>query len=128
MEKRKIENYLCTPATLENYVRASVEKEYPKPLFHSQAVDSRMNAMHEAIEEAAQAMEAIGHGSPWDANTKASDDFLTPLFRAYFKKINLPNLMAKKSFYELAGHVPEDQIDPEIREKSNVIIKAAKPG
>jgi len=129
--KREIENYLCTPATLESHVRASVEKEFPEPLFRLQAVDSRMNAMRESIEEVAGAMETLGHGEPWDADTKASNDFLTPLFRAYYRKLKLPNPMAKKSFYELADHVPENEIDPEIREKLDAIVnaaKAAKPG
>jgi len=125
-KKREIENYLCTQATLENYVRASVGKEFSEPLFHSQAIDARMKAMRESIAEVAGAMETLGHGSPWDADTKASDDFLTPLFRAYFKKLKLPNPMAKKSFYELAEHVPENAIDPEIRKKLDAIVKAAK--
>jgi len=85
-----------------------------------------MAAMRESIEEVAQAMATLGHGSPWDADTKSSDHFLTPLFRAYFKKIKLPNLMAKKSFYELADHVPKDEIDPEVREKLDAIVRAAK--
>ncbi|MDD9852197.1 MAG: AAA family ATPase [Gammaproteobacteria bacterium] len=125
-KKREIENYLCTRATLEEYVRASVEKEFPEPLFRQQAIDSRMNAMRKSIGEISRAMETLDHGSPWDADTKASDDFLTPLFRAYFKKLKLPNPMAKKSFYELAEHVPVNEIDPEIRQKLDAIVKAAK--
>jgi len=125
-KKREIENYLCTSATLEGYVRASVEREFPEPIFRLQATDSRINAMREAVEEVTGAMETLGHGSPWNADTKASDDFLTPLFRAYFKKLKLPNPMEKKSFYELAAHVPANEIDPEIREKLDAIVKAAK--
>jgi len=125
-KKREIENYLCTQATLESYVRASVEKEFSEPLFQAQVIDSRLNAMRESIAEVAGAMETLGHGTPWDADAKASDDFLTPLFRAYFRKLNLPNPMAKKSFYELAEHVPASEIDPEIREKLDAIVKAAK--
>ena len=34
--------------------------------------------------------------------------------------------MAKKNFYELANHVPEDQIDPEIRQKLDAIAQVAK--
>lgn len=54
-----------------------------------------------------------------------SGDFLTPLFRTYFKKLGVPDLMAKKSFYELAEHVPEGEIDPEIREKLDAIVHTA---
>lgn len=124
--KREIENYLCTQTTLRKFVRASVEKEFSESPSYSQEKKKRMTAMRESIAEVSQAMETLGHGDPWDADTKASDDFLTPLFRAYFKKLKLPNPMAKKSFYELADHVPTGDIDPEIRQKLSAIVKAAK--
>ena len=49
-----------------------------------------------------------------------------PLFEAYFAKLGLPNLMAKKSLYELAEHVPSGEIDPEIRDKLDAIAKVAE--
>ncbi|MEO6164580.1 MAG: AAA family ATPase, partial [Candidatus Binatia bacterium] len=69
-------------------------------------------------------------GSPWDANTKVSDDFLTPLFDKYFKKLGLPNVMAKKNFHELARLVPRAKIDTEVQDKLDAIVEAkrgAKP-
>ena len=139
--KREIENYLCTRATLEAYAVAAIEREFPEQLSFLQEEKkdakglsgSRLNAtrelhitaMRKSIKEVTQAMATLGHGSPWDADTKSSDHFLTPLFRAYFKKIKLPNPMAKKSFYELADHVPKDEIDPEVREKLDAIVRAA---
>ena len=54
-----------------------------------------------------------------------SDLFLTPLFRNFFRQLELPNLMAKKSFHELAQFVPEDEIDPEIIEKLDTIARVA---
>jgi hypothetical protein len=33
--------------------------------------------------------------------------------------------MSKKDYYELAEHVPEGEIDPEIREKLDVIASVA---
>ncbi|MDD9884621.1 MAG: AAA family ATPase [Gammaproteobacteria bacterium] len=124
--RREIENYLCTRATLDAYVRASVEKEVPGPLFFPHENKKRLQVMHESIEEIIKGMKMFDHGSPWDADTKASDHFLIPLFRTYFKKIKLPNPMAKKSFYELAEYVPVNEIDPEIGEKLDAIVKAAK--
>ena len=90
-----------------------------------------MKVMSESIEEISRAMEALGKGGPWDADTKVSDDFLSPLFRSYFKRLDLPNLMDKKQFYELADYVPDGQLDPEIREKLEAIVqvwKAARAG
>jgi len=123
--RREIENYLCSQSTLEAYARASPPSDLPGPLFTAAEADKRVNAMLEAIEEIKTALEKLGKGSPWDADTKASDDFLDPLFRIYFQKLGLPNLMAKKNFYELAEHVPEDEIDHEIRTKLDAIAKVA---
>jgi len=81
--------------------------------------------MRESIAELEAALKTLGKGSPWDADTKVSDDFLAPLFENYFKKLGIPNLMAKKNFYELAFFVALDQVDPEIREKLDVIVKVA---
>jgi len=123
--KREIENYLCTRATPEAYVEASTRTDFPEPLFVPTETSKRMDAMRESIDEITRAMETLGTGSPWDADTRVSGDFLTPLFRAYSRKLGVPDLMARKSFYELAEHVPEGEIDPEIREKLDAIVRTA---
>ena len=95
------------------------------PLFTAAEVDKRLDAMRAAIEEIESALKALGKGSPWSADIKASDEFLDPLFAAYFKKLGLPNLMAKKNFYDLAEYVPETEMDPEICKKLNAIVAVA---
>ena len=124
--RREIENYLCSQATLEAYARASAEADAPGPLLAIADVNRRLYAMRESIVEIQQAMETLDMGSPWSASAKVSDDFLTPLFRTYFQKLNLPNLMSKKAFYGLAEHVPEDEIDAEVREKLDAIACVAE--
>ena len=81
--------------------------------------------MGSAISEVEAAMNTLGRGSPWSPDTKVSDDFLTPLFRAYFQKLDLPNLMNKKDFYELATLVPEDEIDEEVSRKLDAVASVA---
>ena len=125
-KRREIENYLCTRKTLEAYARASATAAQPMPLFTQSEVDKRLTAMREAIAEVSEALRTLGKGSPWGSEMKVSDKFLTPLFGAYFGKIDIPNLMAKKNFYELAGYVPDDEIDPEIGEKLDAIARVAK--
>ncbi len=71
-------------------------------------------------------MTTLDKGSPWDADAKVSDDFLTPLFRSYFRRLNLPNLMQKKNSHELANHVPDSEIDPEVTEKLDAIARVAE--
>ena len=124
-EQREIENYLCSRATLEAYAVQSATSDVPGPLFIRAVAAKRLEAMREAIEEISSALERLGRGSPWDRNTKVSDDFLDPLFRTYFEKLGLPNLMAKKNFYELAQYVPQEEIDQEIREKLDSILRTA---
>lgn len=123
--RREIETYLCYPETLFEYAQATSQANSIGPLFAAGEASRRMRAMEEAIEEVSRAMETLGKGSPWDFNTKVSDDFLDPLFRAYFKRLGLYNVMAKKNFHELAYFVPEDKIDPEVKEKLDAIVKVA---
>ncbi len=123
--RREIENYFCTRSTLEAYARATAEREALGPLFSPEEVVRRLRAMREAIREVENAMETLGLGSPWSPSAKVSDDFLVPLFGAYFRNIELPNLMNKSSFHKLAEYVPEDEIDSEVCEKLDAIVLAS---
>ena len=109
-QRRGIENYVCSRATLEAYAASSAPEELKGPLFTAAEADRRLEAMREAINEVESALRTLRKRSPWDADIKASDEFLTPLFNSYFEKLGLPNLMAKKSFHELVPHVPEGEI------------------
>ena len=81
--------------------------------------------MRGAIAEVESALKALGKSSAWSKDTKASDEFLDPVFASYFNRLDLPNLMAKKSFYELAEYVPQDEIDAEICAKLDAIADVA---
>ena len=125
--RREIENYLCSPRTLEAYAESSAEADFrDSPLFAANERIRRLNAMREAVDEISAAMRTLGKGCPWSADAKVSDDFLTPLFARYFDKLGLPNLMNKKDFYELAESVPEDELDAEIGEKLDSIARTAR--
>jgi ABC-type multidrug transport system ATPase subunit len=129
--RREIENYFCYPETLQAYAEQSSEQAAAGPLFSQAEAQKRIAAMRESIAELEAALKTLGKSSPWAPNTKVSDDFLTPLFENYFKKLGIPNLMAKKNFYELARFVPLDKVDPEIGEKLDAIVevdKSAQPG
>ena len=123
--RREIENYLCTPATLEAFADATARSAVVGQLWEAGEVDKRRAAMSDAIAEIESALRTLGQISPWDPGTKVSDDFLTPLFASYFEKLDLPNLMLKRSFYELAQHVPLEDIDPEVTEKLDAIAQTA---
>lgn len=124
--RKEIENYLCYPETLEAYAKSSAFQDAPGPLFTPAIANHRNDAMQESIQEVEQALKTLSKSSPWDENSKVSDDFLMPLFEKYFNKLNLPNIMAKKNFHELALFVPKEMIDPEIREKLDTVVRVAK--
>lgn len=124
--RREIENYLCYPETLQKYAEAPIQDETPGPLFSLTESTRRVQAMQESIAEIEHALEALGKGSPWNVDCKVSDDFLSPLFENYFKKLRLPNVMAKKNFHELALLVPEDRLDTEVKEKLDAIVEISK--
>lgn len=125
-KKREIENYLCSVETLESYAVREELFETAGPLFSKAEAKKRLHIMRECIKEVENAMGVLGKGSPWDSDTKVSDDFLTPLFKKYFEKLSLPNTMAKKNFHQLARFVPKDKIDPEIKEKLEAVVRLAK--
>ena len=124
-QKREIENYFCSPDSLEAYALQNLNQESGGPLFCDAEKSHRLKAMKDSIQDIETALGTLGKGSPWDVNTKVSDDFLTPLFENYFRKLNLPNLMEKKNFYELARFMPGGQLDPEIKEKLDAIVRVA---
>jgi hypothetical protein len=125
-ERREIENYFCYPETLEAYAKGAAEDENAGPLFALSEANRRIQVMRESIGEVSKALETLGKGSPWDINTKVSDDFLAPLFETYFKKLGLPNVMAKKNFHELARLVPKEKLDTEIKGKLEAIVETMR--
>ena len=124
-KRREIESYLCTPATLEQFASQTGRAEALGPLFVDFEIQTRLDTMQESIREVQNAMAVLGQGSPWDCDTKVSDLFLKPLFKTYYRKLGLPNLMNKKSFYELAEYVPTAEINSEVIEKLDAIADVA---
>ena len=110
--RREIENYLCGKDVLIRWAEVEEAQRSIGPLFSN----LWSPAMEETIAEVEHALKTLGKGSPWSANTKVSDDFLNPLFEAFFKKLGLENLMLKTNYHTLVQYVSPDGIDPEIRD------------
>lgn len=81
--------------------------------------------MQEAIDEVSEALRTLGKPDPFGPETKASDDFLGPVFERYFKKLGIRNLMQKTDYHVLAHLVPRERIDPEVGEKLDRIVDVA---
>ena len=114
--RREIENHLCGRRTLLEFAAASGTPDGAK---------KRRDAMEEEIKKLEYAAEIRGDPSPFSGEVKASDDFLSPLFRNFAKALGTPLELRKADFHKLVPFIPEDEIDPEIREKLDAIHAVA---
>ncbi len=121
--KREIENYFSTEEVLLSYARYDLKKD---DLFDQMDADRREKAMRSAIDEVVKSLNTLGKPDPWSSDIKASDDFLDPTFKNYFKKLDSPILLRKTNYYTLANLVPKDKLDAEITDKLNQIVTVAK--
>ena len=96
------------------------EEYLDTPLLLHEALKKHAEAMDKSISKVTEAVETMGKESVW------SDDFLVPVFRSYYKMLDLPNVIEKANFHKLAKYVPESRIDPEIIEKLDIIGETAK--
>ncbi len=133
--RREIENYLCQQEVLMRWaglmdhpwlVRGMWQvRDASAPGQVDLFAPEREEAMREAIAEVTAALETLGEPSPWSADIKASDDFLDRVFARYFEKLDLPNLMRKTNYHELAALILPEEIPAEVGEKLDAIVETA---
>jgi len=127
--RREIENYLAIPSVLEAYAGTLAATNTPEgaglPVFEEATRRRFIEVMKACIADEAKpaALRDTNHES-W-RTMKASDDFLDPIFEAFFKRVDLPNLMRKRDYHGLARLVPVDRIDPEIVAILDAIVEVA---
>ncbi len=124
--RREIENYLCQPETLMAFAESSARDSTLGPLFEQAEVDRRTRAMRELIEDLVPRVALRDPTDRWWSDTKASDDFLDRLFEAYYARLEVPNLMQKSAYHQLAGHVPLELLDPEVTDVLDAIHELAR--
>ena len=122
-ERREIGNYLCTRRTLEAYAAESSDVDRLGSLFAPPEVERRSAAIRDAIAEVEADLAAKGTASPWDADLRAGEQVLEPILTAFFRKLHVP--VANRSVHELAEHVPEEEIAPDITRKLDAIARVA---
>ncbi len=120
--RREIENYLCRKDVLLAWAREAASEYAGGPLF----AESWAASMEACVAEVESAMQTLGKGSPWSPDTKVTDDFLDPLFKMFFDRLKLPNLMLKSNYHVLARFVPPAEIDPDVISVLDAIDKIAK--
>ncbi len=122
--RREIENYICQPQTLLSYAENLASSANLGSLFESQSEHYRQT-MDECLRQ--RLGEAVLHDfdDPYWINTKASDDFLDPLFAAFFGKLGMPNLMRKTDYHRLTPFVDPQLIPSEVIEVLDQIHEVA---
>jgi len=121
-KRREIENYLCSPDVLTAYARYDLEDD----LFGHAEAGKRVQVMEDLIRDHVPPVAFRNPRHAWWWNTKATDEFLDPLFQSYFKKLDLPLTLRKSGYHVLAGLVPKVQIDSEVAEKLDAILSVTE--
>jgi len=119
--RNEIENYLSQKETLLAFAGDQARVQGVEVL-----ADAWRSTMEDAIAEIETALGSLGRPSPWSADIKATDDFLDPVFKKFYEKLGLPNLMRKTDYHVLARHVPIASLDVEITEKLDAILEASR--
>lgn len=117
--RRELENYLCQRETLLAF--AEDQGRQLGDLFGYQW----QQTMEQALAEVEEALQTLGK-DPWGPDIKASDEFLAPLFRQFYKLLKLPNQMAKSNYHLLARYVEAEALDDDVRQMLDAIVEAAR--
>lgn len=120
--RKEIENYFCMQSVLLAYARHDLHDD----LFGRAESNHREGKMREAIAEVTRALQTLNRPDPFSPDVKATDEFLDPLFKYYFKELNLPLQLRKSDYHVLAGLVSKDQLDSEVSEKLDAIVAVAE--
>ncbi len=124
--RREIENYLTSRTALLSYAESQAIGVMAGPLFENHEKQRLRNVMTQALSEITDALVKLNKPNPFSGDIKASDEFLTPLFHLFFQKLGLPeDLMQKSDFHTLVKHLPENEVDPEVREILDAILTVA---
>ena len=126
--RNEIENYLCSSDALLAYAEESAQEIAAGPLFIPEESQRRRRVMEECIQDLVPPVALRDPSDRWWIDTKASDDFLDRLFKVFYKKLALPNLMNKTDYHVIARHVPVERIDREVSTVLDLIEETARRG
>jgi hypothetical protein len=122
--RAEIENYIFSKEAILSFTEAFAKERTAGPLFEVEERKKLKDFMEECLEDLIPRAALRDSSDPWWMDTKASD-FLDRLYRTFFKKIGIPNLMNKSDFHVLARHVPKELIDPEVSQVLDAIFELA---
>lgn len=120
-ERREIENYLCQPETLESFAREFGASSAGGPLFEQANVERAVQSMREAVRDRVMPAALRDRNDPFWSTVKASDDFLDPVFRDFFRRLGLRPEFSKAQYHRLVAHIPPELVSPEVVEVLDAI-------
>jgi ABC-type branched-subunit amino acid transport system ATPase component len=123
--RSEIENYLFSTETIIAFTKSLAKEKVAGPLLEWGEQEKLKNIMQECLEDLVPRAALRDSSDPWWIDTKASD-FLDRLFKTFYKKVGIPNLMNKSDYHVLARHVPKEQIDPEVSQVLDAIYEVAE--
>ncbi len=121
-KKRELENYFSFPEILMKWAEGQAQKLFGGPVFASHMAEK----MLKCIQENTTPANMKDRTSPWWANCKMSDDYLPLIFESFFNKIESSESFHKGRFYELVDFIDLKDVDNEISEKLDAILKILK--
>lgn len=124
--RREIENYLVTPQVLDRFAR----RDQPDDLFGRAEAGRRADLMRQCVAELENALRVTNKPPPWSPDIKVTDDFLDPLFKNFYERIGLKQLLFKRNYHELAKLIEPSElardIRAEIEEKLDAIVATSR--
>ncbi len=127
-QRREIENYLSIPAVLERYAQDSaVENESgADTLFSAAEKDKRTEIMGRVVSDLVPPVALRNlQDSYWRQDVKASE-LLDRVFEAFFRALELPNVMRKTAYHRLASLARPEEIDEEVTSVLDQIVDTAQ--
>lgn len=119
--RREIESYLCQREVLLEFA-ADAGRKYVGALFSA----VWREAMDNSITEVGHALSTLGEPSPWGPDIKVSENFLNPVFKRFYEKLQLPNQMTKTNYHRLTPYIAPEAINTEVREKLDAIVQVSE--
>ena len=115
-QKRELENYFARPDVLVRHAGLLTNK-HP-----SLKAELLKKTMQDVIEENTTPAALRDLSSNFWNTAKLSDDWLDIIFPEFYKRLGLPQDFYKRDFYQLIGLLQSNEIDPEIKEKLDVLL------
>jgi predicted ATPase len=125
-KKYEIENYLFSADTLKEFAKREQIKRAQNldevPLLFSGELNYS-EVMDKIIKNSFAPKDLEDEKSEYWSTTKASVK-IEEILKDFYQKVSLPKgFSSKNNFYELAECMPEEKIDPEIKEKLDLILQ-----